>query len=275
MPMQKPRRGRWAPGHLGLCLGLLLGLIWPEVSVAGPVAERVKASGVLKVCIWPAYFGITYRDPATQQLSGLDIMLSAGFAQDLGARLQLVDSSFVTLIDDLLAERCDVAMFGVGMLPQRMDKLRFTQPYLKSDIYGITLRDSTRVKAWDDIDKGGTRVAVQAGTFMEPVMREVLKQGQMVLIKPPLSREKELEAGHVDVFMTDYPYSRKVMSQSDAFRLIRPGQPFFELPYAYAVKPGDADWLKRVDDFVARIKRDGRLAAAAREHGLSDIVVNH
>ena len=45
------------------------------------------------------------------------------------------------------------------------------------------------------------------------------------------------------------------------------------LPYAYAVKPGDDEWLRKVDECVARIKRDGRLDAAARKHGLAEIVV--
>jgi cyclohexadienyl dehydratase len=45
------------------------------------------------------------------------------------------------------------------------------------------------------------------------------------------------------------------------------------LPYAYAVKPGDDDWLAQVDQFVARIQRDGRLDTAARRHGLGEIVV--
>lgn len=244
-------------------------------ALAGQVAERIVATGVVRVCIWPAYVGITYRDPATQRLSGLDIDLSAAFAQDLGVKLQLVDSSFARLIDDLLAERCDVAMFGVGMLPQRMEKLRFSQPYLKSDIYGIALQGSQKIRGWDDIDKPGVRVAVLAGTFMEPVMSAALKQAQLVPIKPPLTRETELEAGRIDVFMTDYPYSRSVLGSSDAFKLIRPPRSFFELPYAYAVKPGDAEWARQVDEFVGRIKRDGRLAAAARAHGLSDIVVRH
>jgi len=39
------------------------------------------------------------------------------------------------------------------------------------------------------------------------------------------------------------------------------------------VKPGDEEWLKRVDAFVSAIKRDGRLDAAARRVGLGDIVV--
>jgi len=44
------------------------------------------------------------------------------------------------------------------------------------------------------------------------------------------------------------------------------------LPYAYAVKPGDDEWLKTVDQFVERIQRDGRLKDAAARHGLSPIV---
>jgi len=116
------------------------------------------------------------------------------------------------------------------------------------------------------------QVAVQAGTFMEPVMAAALKQARLVVIKPPQTREQELEAGR-DVFMTDYPYSRRLLDNADWARLVSPSQPFHTLPYAYAVKPGDEAWLKRVDEFVAAIKRDGRLEAAAKRHGLGEIVV--
>jgi cyclohexadienyl dehydratase len=116
-------------------------------------------------------------------------------------------------------------------------------------------------------------VAVQAGTFMEPVMAAALKKAQMVVIKPPQTREQELEAGRVDVFMTDYPYSRRLLDNADWARLVSPPKPLHVLPYAYAVKPGDEEWLKRVDAFVSAIKRDGRLDAAARRVGLGDIVV--
>jgi ABC-type amino acid transport substrate-binding protein len=95
----------------------------------------------------------------------------------------------------------------------------------------------------------------------------------MVVIKPPLVREQELEAGRVDVFMTDYPYSRRLLDNADWARLVSPPGPFHPIPYAYAVKPGDDEWLRQVDEFVAQIKRDGRLEAAARRAGLSEIVV--
>ena len=248
-----------------------LALLAGNPAAAGPVAVRVASSGTVRVCIWPDYYGISLRHPRTEQLTGIDIELARELASDLKARVQFVDSSFVTLVDDLLADRCDVAMFAVGMLPARMEKLRFSRPYLRSDIYAITTRGNRVVRRWEDIDRPGVAVAVQAGTFMEPVMAASLKQARLVRVAPPATRERELEAGRVDVFMTDYPYSRRLLDNADWATLISPPAPFHVLPYAYPVKPGDDEWLAIVDGFVARIQRDGRLEAAARRHGLLPI----
>lgn len=240
---------------------------------AGSVQDRVLASGTVKVCHWPDYYGVSYLNPRTQQLSGIDIDLSSELGHDLRVKVERVESSFATLIQDLNSDRCDIAMFAVGMLPQRMERLAFSRPYLQSDIYAITTRSSRVVRSWADIDKPGVQVAVQAGTFMEPVMRDALKKAKVVVVSPPATRERELEAGRVDVFMTDYPYSRRLLDNADWAALVSPPAPFHVLPYGYAVKQGDPAWLAMVDDFVARIKRDGRLEEAAKRNGLSLIVV--
>jgi len=261
---------------LGLAAGagVVLGAMFScSAATAGPVQDRVKASGTVRVCIWPDYYGITFRSPRTGQLGGIDIELSAEFAKMLGVKLEYVESSFAKLVADVTADRCDVAMFAVGITAQRAPHLKFSQPYLKSDVYGVTTRSNRVVRQWADIDQPGVKVAVQAGTFMEPVMATSLKQAQLVVIRPPLSREQELEAGRVDVFMTDYPYSRRLLDNADWARLVSPPQPFHIIPYAYAVKPGDDEWLQQLDRFVAQIKRDGRLDAAAKRAGLGDIVV--
>lgn len=240
---------------------------------AGPVLDRVRSQSAVQVCIWPDYYGVTFRNPRNQQLQGVDAELSAEFAKELGVKLVHVDSSFPKLVEDLLGDRCDIAMFAVGILPQRQASLKFSLPYLQSDIYGVTTRNSRTIRKWADIDQPGVQVAVQAGTFMEPVMAASLKQAHMVVIKPPQTREQELETGRVDVFMTDFPYSRRLLDNADWAKLVAPPTPYHVLPYAYAVKPGDEAWLRLVDDFVLRIRRDGRLAAAANRNGLGEIVV--
>lgn len=174
------------------CL-LALAAAAPLTGVAGPVLDRIKASGTVRVCIWSDYYGITFRDARNQQFS--------------------------------------------------------------------------------DIDKPGVLVGVQAGTFMEPVMGAALKQARMVVVQPPATRERELEAGRIDVFMTDYPYSRRLLDNADWAELIAPPAPFHVLPYAYAVKPGDDEWFAALDAFVRRIQRDGRLEGAAQRNRLSSLVV--
>ena len=81
--------------------------------------ERIAASKELRVCIWPDYYGISYRNPKTQQLEGIDIDQAQSLAKDLDAKLRFVDSSFAKLIDDLTQDHCDVAMFAIGITAAR------------------------------------------------------------------------------------------------------------------------------------------------------------
>jgi len=260
-------------GAVASGLLLALGLSLSPASPAGPMEDQIRKSGQLRACIWPDYYGVSFRNPRTGKLVGIDIELSAELAKDLGVRLVHVDSSFATLIEDLKADRCDVAMFAVGITPARQQHLKFSQPYMRSDIYGVTTVSNRVIRSWADIDQPGVRVAVQAGTFMEPVMAAALKQAELVVVRPPQTREAELESGRVDVFMTDYPYSRRLLDNADWARLVSSPKPYHPIPYAYAIKPGDEAWLARLDAFVAAIKRDGRLAAAAKRAGLEPIAL--
>jgi len=240
---------------------------------SSPALRRIVANRLLRVCLWPAYYGISFRHPRDGRLSGLDVDLSAELARELGVQLRYVDSSFPRLMADLEEERCDVAMFAVAITPERQTRLAFTQPYLRSDIYGVTTRGNRTVRQWADIDRHGVVVAVQGGTQMEPVMRQSLKMARLLVVQPPATREGELLSGRADVFMTDYPYSRSLLENADWARLVAPERPFHPLLYAYAVRRGDPAWLARMNAFVADIKRDGRLRAAADRYGLGAIVV--
>ncbi len=235
--------------------------------------DRIKANKVMRVCIWPDYFSITYRNPKTQVLSGIDIDLATELGKDLGVSVQFVDSSFAKLIDDVTQDRCDIAMFAIGITPVRAEKLRFTSPHLASDIFAISTKANRRIKTWEDIDKPGSVVAVAKGTLHEPVMKTKLKAAQLLVLDTPFAREQEVESGRADVFMTDYPYSQRFLANADWARLISPPSTYQITPYAYAMKPDDEVWHARVERFVSDIKRDGRLMSAAKKYKLDPIVV--
>jgi ABC-type amino acid transport substrate-binding protein len=234
--------------------------------------DRVKAAKVVRVCIWPDYFGITYRNPKTQQLTGIDIDMAQELGKDLGVAVGFIDSSFAKLVDDVTQDRCDVAMFAVGITTQRATKLRFTSPHLASDIFAVTAQTNRRIKGWDDIDKPGAVVAVAKGTLHESVMKDKLKVARLLVLDTPFAREQEVQSGRADVFMTDYPYSQRFLANADWARLVSPPGTYHLTPYAYAVKPGDDRWYARLERFVSDVKIDGRLMAAAKRHKLDPIV---
>lgn len=234
--------------------------------------DRVKNAKVVRVCIWPDYFSISYRNPKTQQLAGIDIDMAKEFGKDLGVEVEFVDSSFSKLVDDVTQDRCDVAMFAVGITRERATKLRFTAPHLSSDIYAITTQTNRRIKGWEDIDKPGTVVAVAKGTLHEAVLKDKLKAARLLVLDTPFAREQEVQSGRADVFMTDYPYSQRFLTNADWARLVSPPATYHLTPYAYAVKPGDDQWHARLERFVSDVKHDGRLMASAKRHKLDPIV---
>ena len=159
---------------------------------------RILAAKQLRVCVWPDYYGISFRNPKTQTLSGIDIDMAEALASDLGVAVRFIDSSFARLIEDLTGDKCEVAIFAIGINPQRLEKLRFTRPHLASDIYAMTTRSNRRIQSWNDIDQPGSLVVVAKGTLHEPVMRQKLKAAELLVVETPHAREQEVQSGRAD-----------------------------------------------------------------------------
>jgi len=255
-----------------MIVGLVSVLAPAQGADAAGIIDRIAESKKLHVCIWPDYYAISFRNPRTGELQGLDVELARAFAGELGVAAEFVESSFPRFIDDLRNDRCDIGMFAIGATPARAKLVAFSQPYLRSGIYAVTTRTSTLIKRWEDLDRSGNVIVVQKDTFMDYYARETLKQAGIVAVTRPQEREEEVQAGRADAFLTDYPYGQRMLAFHPWAQLIVPEMPVQPTPYAYAVAPGDDAWLARVNVFVAAIKADGRLESLAERYKLTPIV---
>jgi cyclohexadienyl dehydratase len=232
---------------------------------------EVTKSKRLRVCQYPLYYSISYRDPKSGEIVGIDADLAKELAKELDAKLEIVESSFATFIADLQANKCEIGMFGVGASLKRAQAVEFSKPYLVTNIYGVTRKDSS-IKTWADVDKPGVKAAVSLGSFIEPFMKSYLKNAEVVSVAPPDSREGELVARRVDIIMTDFPTAIKVTDEFDWAVTVLPNEKLAVTPYAYVVPPGDQIWLNYINLFVDTIKLDGRLMMYAKKHKLDPIV---
>jgi cyclohexadienyl dehydratase len=232
---------------------------------------EVTKSKKLRVCQYPLYYSISYRDPKSGEIVGIDADLAKELAKELDAKLEIVESSFGTFIADLQANKCEIGMFGVGASLKRAQAVEFSKPYLITNIYGVTRKDSS-IKTWADVDKKGIKAAVTLGSYIEPFMKSYLKNAEVISVAPPNTREGELVARRVDIIMTDFPTAIKVTDEFDWAVTVLPDEKLAVTPYAYVVPQGDQIWLNFINLFVDTIKLDGRLMLYARKHKLDPIV---
>jgi ABC-type amino acid transport substrate-binding protein len=254
-----------------LCMGLLFGAF--NAAAQTNRLDKVLQSKELRACIWPEYYSITYRNPKTRELSGIDIALTQELARELGVKVRYIDSNFSQLFESLEQDRCDVATHAIGITADRLNRLQFSQAYLKSGLFAVTQKNREGLQSWDSLDQPGRIIAVAAGTLMEGVMSQSLKKARLVRVQAPGTREQEVLSGRADAFMTDYPYSLRMIELTDWAAVIPAPSYMPSTEYAYAFAKGDNSLLLRVDGFLSSVKKDGRLLQFAKQHNLDPIVV--
>lgn len=253
-------------------LFLVFLFLFENVNAKQDKLDRIIQSKTLKVCVWINYYGISYLDQRTQKLVGIDSDLAQQLALDLNVAVEFVPSSFASLVNDVTNEKCDIAMFAIGNTKSRREKMQFTTPHLRSDIYAITTKENKKIDSWEDIDKKDVLVAVAKGTYHVPIMKEKLQHAKLLIVDSYKAREKELLAGRADVFMTDYPFGKRMIETTDWAQLISPSSTYYLTPYAWAMKYGDERFYLRVEQFIKDIKQDGRLLKFAQQNSLEPIV---
>lgn len=268
----RPCKALWN-GLFGVAMAIsaLIGTSAADAQQQQSRLYEVTKSKKLRVCQYPLYYSISFRNPKSGEIEGIDADLAKELAKELGAELEIVESGFASFIADLQANKCEIGMFGVGATMKRAQAVEFSKPYLVTNIYAVTRKDGP-IKTWEDIDKNGVKAAVSLGSYIEVFMKDYLKNAEVVSVAPPNTREAELVAQRVDVIMTDFPTAIKVTDEFDWATYILPKEKLAITPYAYVVPPGDQIWLNYINLFVDTIKLDGRLMKFAKKHKLDPIV---
>ncbi|MCB5174167.1 ABC transporter substrate-binding protein [Microvirga lenta] len=112
-----------------LASALALGLASP--SQAAELPDRIKKAGKIVVATMPNYAPITFKDPATNKLTGFDIELGEALAKELGVDIEWQEIAFAQMIPSLQTGRVDLALAGMSDLPARREIVDFVD-YMKS-----------------------------------------------------------------------------------------------------------------------------------------------
>lgn len=118
---------------------------------AQDLPARIKDAGKIIIGTNNNYPPIIFKDPATNELQGVDIDLGKAIAKQLGVEAEFQEIAFAQMLPSLQTGRIDMVMAGMSDTPARRDIADFVD-YMKSgaQFYTITAL-AGEIKSTDDL----------------------------------------------------------------------------------------------------------------------------
>lgn len=226
-------------------------------------AGQNAAHGSLRVCSTGDYRPFTYRDP--RGWSGMDISLAQDLAKHLGAQLDLVQTSWGTLIDDLGA-KCDLAMGGITVTPQRAQQALFSAPYLRDGKAAIVrCADVAKFSTLDAIDQPGVQVVVNPGGTNAQFDKSSLHRATVIEYPDNNTIFEQVSNGDADAMITDSSEIRWETMRNSLLCGSGVDTPFTTEEKAYLIGRTNPGLRQRVNDWLGAAQKDGTYARIAQQ----------
>ena len=152
----------------------LAALLSIAAAQAAELPEQIKQAGSFRLMVSSTYAPMEYRDPATNELTGLDIDLATEIAKRLSLKIVWSETAFAAIIPALQTKRADFVISGITDRPSRRETADFID-YLKTGPQFFVLAPSSAQAA---IDLCGQKVGTTRSTIFPLGDREV-EQGQL------------------------------------------------------------------------------------------------
>ncbi len=234
------------------------GSVVPRQEAASSRLDRIVQQGVLRVGTTGDYKPFSYRN--ADGFIGLDIELAEGLAASLGVKLELVPTTWPTLVGDLQADKFDLAISGISVNMERQKLAFFSQPYQRDGKTPITL--CSRQQAFQtlaQIDRPDVRAIVNPGGTNEKFARANLKQAQILVHPDNVTIFQQIVDGKADLMMTDAVETRVQQKLHPELCAVHPDQPF-DFSEKAVLLPRDIVLKQYVDQWLHQEMESGRFA---------------
>jgi cyclohexadienyl dehydratase len=223
--------------------------------------QRILADGVLRVGTTMDTPMFSMRDPTTGKLEGFDIDMLATLGPALGVKIEYVKMTFGSMLPDLLADRFDVAMSGMGRTLDRARLATFSKPYMR---YGklllIRSSDRDRFKSLADLDQPGIKIAYNKGGLNDRFANTMFKQAAPTGFESNELATADLLAGKVDAQVSDSTAAIYMARENPRLAAMSPDHVFNPVYVAMLLRRDDQTLLNYVNIWIDQIELDGTLS---------------
>jgi polar amino acid transport system substrate-binding protein len=239
---------------------------------AAELPEAIKQAGALRLTVNSTYAPMEYRDPATNELVGLDIDLANELAKRLGVKIVWSETPFAELIPSLQTKRADFIISGISDRGSRRETADFID-YLTTGPQFFVLAESEAKAA---IDLCGKKVGTTRSTSFPVEIEKWSKQNCEAGGKPAIQYvpgensidvRNQLKQGRIDAAVQGsetLPYAQS--QETGKYRVV--GEPFSIGYQGIMFRKDDAALREVVTQRLTAMIADGSYKAILDKYGL-------
>lgn len=212
--------------------------------------QRIQETGVLRVGTTGDFNPLAFRDPATNEIIGHQIDVVTKLAADIGVELELVPTTWATLITGLDADQYDIAV-GTSVNTARALAAAFTIPWGENAFVPLVrAEDADKYRSWADLNLPEVTVGANLGTTMENFVKVTLPDATLRSVESPARDWQELLTGQVDVTISSLIEAAYLTKEYPELVSILRDQPANPFPMAFLVPQNDPIWINFLNTWI-------------------------
>ena len=239
-----------------ICLAALFYWTIPTQSDTGNTLEKIKKRGYL---LWgsDAEGGAPYAFPDPKnpsRLIGFEVDLTDAIARELGVKARQSQNAWDSLIPALKRGDFDIAMNGIEITPQRQAEVLFSQPYYIYTEQIVVRKDEIKIKGINDIK--GKKVGTLSGAVAQDILTN-LGGVDVKIYSGQVEPYEDLALGRLDAVLLDLPIAAYYAKPNPKLKFT--GNPVGEGFYGIAIRKGDDELKKKIDEILIKLLKSGEL----------------
>jgi len=159
--------------------------------------DEIRSRGTLRmagILNEDPYFS---KDPRTGEWRGFAVEMARDIAENIGVKLEVVESSWANSILDVQSGKVDLAL-ALTALPKRALSVHFTSPTYYNSFVIISPKASMKDKTWAQLNDPSITIAVDLGSAQDQITKQMLPKAKILRFKTRDEAVIALTSGKAD-----------------------------------------------------------------------------
>ena len=190
---------------------------------------------------------------------GFDIDMGIEMAKALGVKPVFVDTLWPSIIPALNIGRFDIIFGGMSVTEGRKKLVDFANPFMTvGQTVLLNAKHENDVQSYEDLNDAKYIVVSKPGTTGEEAVKRMIPKATYQTADTESEGAMMVLKGTADAFVYDFPFNAVFIAMHPSDQLIFLDKPFTKEPIAWAIRKNDPDFMKFLNEFLDKIKADGR-----------------